>query len=93
MAGGHTHMAMLRRHGEALVINPGSIAENWNFSRWTDQRLFNSYAEFAVIECTPQTVDVMFRRVAIDVDAAIAAARERGMPDTEPWAASWLHGV
>ena len=25
MAGGHTHMPMLRRHGASLVINPGSV--------------------------------------------------------------------
>jgi putative phosphoesterase len=89
-AGGHTHVAMLRRHGEALVINPGSISENWNFSAWPERRRFNAHAEYAVIECEHADLRVSFRRVAIDVDAAIAAAHARGMPGAREWAATWM---
>jgi len=90
MAGGHTHMTMLRRHGDALVINPGSISENWHLSQWPAKRLFNPYAEYAVLDCGAGEICVTFRQAAINVDAVIAAAHERDMPDAEPWAAAWL---
>jgi predicted phosphodiesterase len=89
MAGGHTHMAMLRRHRQALVLNPGSVSENWNFSRWPQQRLFNPHAEYAVVDCDAGQVRVTFQQVAIDVEAVIAAAYACGMPAPEPWVASW----
>jgi predicted phosphodiesterase len=91
-AGGHTHVAMLRRHGDGLMINPGSISENWNFSSWPDRRLFNPHAEYALVECDAGEVSVTFRRVPIDVEAVIRAARESGMPDAEQWIATWLPG-
>jgi predicted phosphodiesterase len=94
MAGGHTHMTMLRRHGDALVINPGSISENWNFSRWPEQRLFNPHAEYAVVDCAAGgDIRVTFKRVAIDVEAVGAAAYACGMPGAEAWMASWLRGA
>jgi putative phosphoesterase len=92
LAGGHTHMAMLRRHGDALVINPGSIAENWNFSAWPRRR-FNPHAEYALIEHTPGDVRITFRRVAYDVEAVIAAAHAREMPGAAEWAATWLRST
>jgi predicted phosphodiesterase len=92
LAGGHTHMAMLRRHGEALVINPGSISENWNFSAWPEHRRFNPHAEYALIEHEHGTMRVTFRRVAYDVDAVIAAAYANDMPGADEWAATWVRG-
>jgi putative phosphoesterase len=92
LAGGHTHMAMLRRHGDALVINPGSIAENWNFSAWPDRR-FNPHAEYALIEHTEGDLRVTFRRVAYDVEAVIATAHAREMPGATEWAATWLRST
>ncbi len=90
MAGGHTHMAMLRRHGDALIINPGSISENWNFSQWPNRRLFNAHAEYALLDCDDRHVRVTFQQVKIDAAAVIAAAYEHGMPDADTWAATWL---
>jgi putative phosphoesterase len=91
-AGGHTHTAMLRRHGDGLVINPGSISENWNFSAWPERRLFNPHAEYALLDCEANQASVTFRRVPIDVDAVIRVARESGMPNAEEWIAGWLLG-
>jgi predicted phosphodiesterase len=91
-AGGHTHIAMLRRHGDGLVINPGSISENWNFSVWPERRLFNPHAEYALLDCDAAGVSVTFRRVPVDVDAVSRAALRSGMSDAEEWIATWLPG-
>ena len=93
LAGGHTHLAMLRRHGEALIINPGSISENWNFTVWPERSLFNAHAEYALIDYQDGDARVAFRRLAIDAEAVIAAAYERGMPGANEWAASWRRGA
>lgn len=88
MAGGHTHVAMLRRHADALVINPGSVSENWQLSAWPTQ-LFNAHAEYALVTVDGTSTSVTFRRVQIDQTAVIRAARERHMPGAEEWSARW----
>lgn len=88
MAGGHTHVAMLRRHAEALVINPGSVSENWHLGAWPTQ-LFNAHAEYALVTVEDNTTSVMFNRVPIDHTAVIREARRRNMPDLEWWTKRW----
>lgn len=91
MAGGHVHVAMLRRHAEALVINPGSVSENWHLSAWPTQ-LFNAHAEYALVTVDDSATSVTFRRVPIDHRAVIREARQRKMPGVEEWSERWRGG-
>jgi predicted phosphodiesterase len=88
MAGGHTHVAMLRHHANALVINPGSVSENWHLAAWPTQ-LFNAHAEYAVVTVEGDTIAVTFRRVPVNHQAVIEAARLRNMPDLDWWSRRW----
>lgn len=88
MAGGHTHVAMLRRHADALVINPGSVSENWRLSAWPTQ-LFNAHAEYALVTVDDASTSVTFHRVPIDHRAVIGEAQRRNMPDVEWWSERW----
>lgn len=88
MVGGHTHVAMLRRHADALVINPGSVSENWRLSAWPTQ-LFNAHAEYALITVDDSSTSVTFQRVRIDHSAVIQEARRLHMPGVEEWSARW----
>ena len=65
LAGGHTHIAMLRRHGPSLVVNPGSVGMPFD----GDPR-----AAYAVVR---DGGEVEHRRVAYDQQAAADAIRER----------------
>jgi putative phosphoesterase len=87
MAGGHTHVAMLRRFRGSLVVNPGSVG--MPFEQTAPETFRNPpWAEYAVVDGT----DVDFRRVAVDVGAVTEAARASGMPNAGWWVKDWAWG-
>ena len=84
LAGGHTHMAMLRRHGQSLVINPGSVGVP--FEHVPDAGFRNPpWAEYAIVD----EGDVEFHRVPVDVGAVTEAALASGMPNGGWWVRDW----
>jgi putative phosphoesterase len=88
LAGGHTHLQMLRRHGDAHLINVGSAglpgvgaaAQRNRHVRW---------AEYAVIEVDGDRLDISLRRTPLDIDQLLAKARASGMPAVDWWATLW----
>lgn len=54
---GHTHYPMLRRCGEGLIINPGSVGQ---------PRDWNPAASYAILDT--QSAEVDFRRIRYDVE-------------------------
>jgi predicted phosphodiesterase len=84
LAGGHTHLAMLRRHGQSLVINPGSVGVP--FEQLPDAGFRNPpWAEYAIVD----EGDVEFHRVPVDVGAVTEAALASGMPNGGWWVRDW----
>jgi predicted phosphodiesterase len=57
LAGGHTHFQWLRRVGEAVYVNPGSVGQP--VYRWNDRRVL-PHAEYAIVDGE----SVEFRRCA-----------------------------
>jgi predicted phosphodiesterase len=88
VAGGHTHLQMLRRHGGMRLVNPGSVglpgvgpAPPYNTNvRW---------AEYAVLEVDGERTEISLRRTPLDVSAMVAVAEASGMPAVSWWAARW----
>jgi putative phosphoesterase len=66
LAGGHTHLQMLRQHRGMLLVNPGSVG--MPFKQYVNGNApeILSHAEYAVIESDDNDVTVSLRRVAID---------------------------
>lgn len=66
MAGGHTHIQMLRQHRGMLLVNPGSVG--MPFKEFADGQApqIMPYAEYAMIEETNGAVQVSLKRVAVD---------------------------
>jgi len=84
MAGGHTHMAMLRRFRESMVINPGSVG--MPFEQTAGGAFRNPpWAEYAIVDGT----EVEFRRVPVDVGAVTETALASGMPNAGWWVKDW----
>jgi len=79
LVGGHTHLQMMRRYGDAHLINVGSIglpgvgaaAQRNHHVRW---------AEYAVIEAEGDRLDISLRRTPLDIHQMVALARASGMP-------------
>ncbi len=90
MASGHTHFQMVRRHGEGLIVNPGSVG--LPFARPEPVMRISSWAEYGVLEVDDGRLSVDLRRTAFDVEAHLELMRQSGMPHAEWWTSLWSDG-
>jgi putative phosphoesterase len=75
MAGGHTHVQMLRQHRGTLLVNPGSLGMPFeSFADGGPPRVL-PHAEYAIVEAIRGAVSVTLRRLPLD-PAALRAALE-----------------
>lgn len=78
MAGGHTHIQMLRQHRGALLLNPGSLGLPFlEYMSGGPPRVL-AHAEYATVEAKDGQVGVTLRRVPLD-----KAALRREALDTD----------
>jgi predicted phosphodiesterase len=89
IAGGHTHIRMLRAYRGREIVNPGSVGLAYQFFPDGSVRVPPS-AEFALLSRSGAgVVSVDFRRVSYDRDATVRAMTEREMPHAAWWVADW----
>ena len=89
MAGGHTHAQLLRRFRDVLLINPGSVGLPVEVGATREKNRRVPWSEYAIVESRDENLAVEFRRVPLDVNAVVRAARESGMPYVDTWAEEW----
>jgi putative phosphoesterase len=71
LAAGHTHLQMLRPHGAVLLVNPGSVG--LPLCALTRGALLPIWAEYAIVAAAGDDVEIVYRRLPVDVDALTAA--------------------
>lgn len=88
-AGGHTHVAMVRRHRHRLIVNPGSVGLPFALRR--DESAYNPpWAEYALVDYrSPADVTVTLCRVPVDVEQIVQVTLASGMPMAGRWLADW----
>ena len=69
MAGGHTHIQMLRQHRGRLVVNVGSVGMPFKEYAAGARPTILAHAEYAVVEETHGVVDISLCRVPLDKTA------------------------
>jgi predicted phosphodiesterase len=74
MAGGHTHLAMMRQHRGTLVVNPGSVGLPFQEIPAGKPPILLDHAEYAIVEATAGAISVTLCRVALDRAALRAQA-------------------
>jgi predicted phosphodiesterase len=74
MAGGHTHIQMLRQHRGFLIVNPGSVGIPFKEYVGGGPPSVLPYAEYATVEAAGGAVSVQLHRVPLDKSALRAAA-------------------
>lgn len=85
---GHTHVQMLRRHGQAVVVNPGSVG--LPFSDWAPHVIrIAPWAEYGILCHDEGRLHVDLRRTTYDIDALLELSLGSGMPHARWWADSW----
>ena len=88
LAGGHTHLSMVRPLGTRLFVNPGSVGMTY-FRVGGSFTPRPPWAEYGIVSWDSGLASVELRRVRLDRDALLRAARESGMPNREEWIAAW----
>jgi predicted phosphodiesterase len=88
LAGGHTHVRMLRGLPGREVLNPGSVGLAYAFEADGQVRV-PPWAEYALLSIDEDRISVDFRRIPYDRDATIRAMFEREMPHASWWSADW----
>jgi predicted phosphodiesterase len=66
LAGGHTHLQMLRQHRGRLVINPGSVGMPFREYVAGGPPEVMPHAEFAIIESDATSTNVSLERLTLD---------------------------
>jgi hypothetical protein len=89
MAGGHTHIQMVRRHGAALILNPGSVGLPYQRRSSSEGVRIAPWAEYAIVGCRDGHLSVDLRRVPVDTAAVTNAMLTSGMPHAE-WLAAMV---
>jgi putative phosphoesterase len=87
LAGGHTHLPLVRRHRGALVVNPGSVG--LPFRQEPGVVRVARWAEYALVDADDDALTVELRRTRYDVDAYLELARASGVPHSEWWVGCW----
>lgn len=89
IAGGHTHVQLLRRVDHQLIVNVGSVgcpfAEVFSGAPPT----ILPWAEYAVITGTEEGISVDLRRVHFDTQKLVDAIMHSSMPHAGEWASQW----
>lgn len=85
MAGGHTHMQMLRKFHGRLLINPGSVGTSFTEPPPNNRPILSPWAEYAVVECNQGVINVNLHRLQLDTAAVYEAVRNSTMPNGAWW--------
>jgi len=81
-AGGHTHTQMVRRYRDVTIFNPGSVGAP---PSRTGQDRHPAWAEYGIIGWEKSSLRIELRRVPVDVNLVIQAARSSSMPHADWW--------
>lgn len=76
MAGGHTHLQMVRQHRGMLLVNPGSVGLPFEQHISAGPPKVLPHAEYAIVGCDAGDVNVTLRRVQLDKRKLQSAARQ-----------------
>ena len=88
LIGGHTHVQMVRRLGETMIVNPGSVG--LPFREWSPRPVrISPWAEYGILSAQDGRLSVDLRRVGYDVEAFLKLSLESGMPHAEWWVSCW----
>jgi len=90
LTGGHTHMQQVRRVGEAVFFNPGSVGLAYRHGQPEGNFRADPWAEYAMLTVEGEgRFGLEFRRVPFDVAALLRAYREGGRPYADEAAAQY----
>lgn len=88
-AGGHTHTQQIRRVGESIFVNPGSVGVVYERNQTEGSQRYDPWAEYAVVSTDHRVPSVEFRRVPYDLDELARVAHVSGRPHADEFMAGY----
>lgn len=88
LAGGHTHIQMVRRFRDKLIINPGSVGLPFENAGKKGSRN-PAWAEYATINYEDGNLSINLKRVEYDVSELKEAVYESKFPHKDWWIRDW----
>jgi predicted phosphodiesterase len=89
MCGGHTHLQQIRRLGDTLFFNPGSVGFAYSHQQPDAQFKADPWAEYAVLTFEDGQIGLEFRRVPYSAEAVIQTYLASGRPYADEAAAQY----
>jgi len=89
MAGGHTHIQMVRRHQGTMIVNVGSVGMPLAYFPFEGNPPALPWAEYAIISWSNSRLGIELRQVAVDLKAVRQAALTSDNPHMQAWAEMW----
>jgi diadenosine tetraphosphatase ApaH/serine/threonine PP2A family protein phosphatase len=92
LTGGHIHRQWLRRYGDSVFVNPGSVGlayDHVQLEHAVEDLRTDPFAEYARIDIDRNRFEIAFRRVPFDRDAVLEAIDASGMPHADAARKQW----
>lgn len=89
MVGGHSHIQMLRRLGDALVVNAGSVGAPFRTMPPAGRLRILPWIEYAIVDWRAGILNVEMQRVPVDMKAMHGAILASDMPNAADWLVFW----
>jgi putative phosphoesterase len=89
MAGGHTHTQQVRRVGDGLFFNPGSIGVVFNTLFPEEKYRLEPWAEYAILTYDNGLKGLEFRRAHYDLKELVRVIRASGRPHADKMVADY----
>lgn len=81
MAGGHTHIQMLRQHNGIMIVNPGSVGNAFLAPHSPKkQPTLMPWAEYAIVNRLDGQITVEFKRIYYDIEFLFQAIQKSDIP-------------
>jgi putative phosphoesterase len=84
--GGHSHIQMIRRYDDKLILNSGSVGNAFRFVYTPGKPVYLlPWAEYMIIHQSGDSLGVDARRVYFDIGKLIQTVKESQLPSTAWW--------
>jgi putative phosphoesterase len=84
--GGHSHIQMVRRYNNKLVLNSGSVGNAFKFAFSPGKSVdLLPWAEYMIINQSGTSLSVDARRIPFDTEKLLKLVRESDLPSADWW--------
>ena len=84
--GGHSHIQMVRRYDDKLILNSGSTGNAFRFVYSPGKPVYLlPWAEYMIIDQSGNSLNIDARRVYFDTEELLRKVKESHLPSTDWW--------